>query len=292
MKKRVAYFNIDNVMIGEHSNFDVTFDIPYMGNSIVPLPARFTITNLSQDTLNYISTNTTLFEGRNRHIIFFCGYEGNVKQIFEGEILRAQPSGQPDTSLFIEAWTSTEVMGTNVAIERKNIKYIDLVREAAKRCNLVCNILPNALKSSRLQTIIEDFSHTGSEQNFLGRVIRDITGFNVVEDQVLFCIGNGRLTVGGTDEINEGVPIREISAENGLIGIPEPYIAGVNLRTLFDVSLFPGQTIRLKSKMMPLYNGLYNIYGITYHGGLRENDFYCDLICQRVYKQGEYGVAL
>ena len=293
MKKRCAFFDIDNVFIGhKYSDFDISFDVSYLGNAIVPLSARFSIDNLSQSTMNYIATNTMLFSDRTRHIKFYCGYEDNVRVLFDGEISKARPTGQPDTSLIIDAWTSTKTMGTNISIKRKNITYIDLVKEAAERCRLSCNILPGAYKSAHMQQIVDNFSHTGSEQDFLARVMNDITGFNFVEGQILFCIGNGRLTVGQSDEINSGIPVREISSNTGLIGIPEITAAGVNLRTLLDVTLFPGQTIMLKSKLMPLYNGLYNIYGINYHGSLRGDDFYSDLVCSRVYKQGEYGVAL
>ena len=294
MKKRCAFFDIDNVLIGyKYSDFDVSFDVPYMGNTIVPLPSRFSIDNLKQDTINYIATNTQLFLQRpRRHIKFYCGYEDNIKLLFDGEISKAQPSGQPDRSIDIEAWTSTEIMGTNIAVQDKNITYKELIENAANACKLTCSFSPSASKSIRLQQTVAEFSHTGSEYDFLRRVMCDVTGFNAVKDQILFCINKNSLFVSLADEANSLLPVLEISADTGLIGIPEPTAAGVNLRLLLNVTLSAGQTIRLKSKVMPLYNGLYNIYGITHHGSLRGNDFYTDLICQRVYGQGEYGVAL
>lgn len=291
MKKRIAYFNIDGVLIGGNtSDFDISFDIPYMGNTLVPLASRFTIDNLSQETMNYIATNTTLFLDRTRHIQFWCGYEDNVKKLFDGEISKAQPSGQPDTSLSIEAWTSTKTMGTNDSVEYQNVKYIDLIKDAARRCGLGCNISPDLYNSSALQTVIPFFTYTGSEYDYLRRVMSDITGFNVVKGQVLFCITNGMLNVSEADNVNAQFPIKEINMNTGLVGIPQPNAAGVDLRVILDVSLGAGQTIKLESKLMPIYNGLYNIYGLTHHGSLRGKDFYTDLICQRVFNQGEYGV--
>ena len=62
MKKRVAYFNIDGILIGgETTDFDISFDVPYAGNSIVPMDSTFSIDNLSQDTINYLSTNKNEF---------------------------------------------------------------------------------------------------------------------------------------------------------------------------------------------------------------------------------------
>lgn len=292
MKRKVAWFEIDGVKIGsEQGVFDISFDIPYMGNTLVPLDSHFTIDNLSQDSMNYIATNTSLFQKRaRRHIVFKCGYEDNVRTLFDGEISKAQPSGQPDTSLNITAWSSTEIMGTNVSIKRDNVKYADLVEEAAKACGYVCNFAPGVYDSARLQQVVGSFTHTDSQYDFLRRVMRDITGFNTVKGQILFCLNNNVLNVSFADSINSGTPVKDINSATGLIGIPEPNSAGVDLRVLLDVTLSAGQTIRLTSKLMPLYNGLYNIYGITHHGSLRGDDFYSDLICQRVYNQGEYGV--
>lgn len=298
MKNKVAYLDVDHVLIGyKYSVFNISFDIPYMGNPLVPMASSFTIDNLSQDTINYIATNTTLFQDRTRHIKFYAGYEDNVKMLFDGEIQTAEPSGQPDTSLEIKAWTSTKNMGTNISVEAKNTTYMKLIEDAADKCGLGCIFAPDLYKVSRLQDIVPYFSHTGSQQDYLRRVMMDTTGFNVVKDGLLFCIANQTLYVSQQDAINPIVPIKEISAETGLIGKPEPNAAGVNLRVLMDVTLGAGQTIRLKSKLMPLYNGLYNIYGLTHHGSTRGNDFYTDLICIRVYRdpegsviQGEYGV--
>lgn len=293
MKKRCAYFEIDGIKIGDkYSDLDISFDVPYMGNALVPLASRFSIDNLSQDTMNYIATNTTLFQNRTRHIKFFLGYEDNVKMLFDGEISKAQPSGQPDRSLMIEAWTSTQTMGTNCQIKYDSVTYRYLIEDAAKKCHYTCSFAPNVYNAPRLQQIVPHFSHTGSEYEYLRRVMSDVTGFNTVKDTILFCLNNGVLNISLADSVNNGVPVRDINASTGLVGIPEPNAAGVDLRVLLDVTLSAGQTIRLTSKVAPLYNGLYNIYGVTHHGSIRSNEFYTDLICQRVYKQGEYGVSL
>lgn len=292
MKKRVAYFDIDGGKIGgKDSDFDISFDISYMGNTLVPLASRFTIDNLSQPTMNYIATNTTLFEERaKRHIIFYCGYEDNVKPLFDGEISKAQPSGQPDTSLNITAWSSTRIMGNNTEVKKSNTTYSQLIKDAADQCGYKCFISPELEKDSRLTMILPEFSYTGSQYNYLRRVMSDVTGFNVIKGQILFCIANGVLTASISDTINTQFPIKEINMNTGLIGVPEPTTAGINLRVLLDVTASAGQTIKLESKLMPIYNGLYNIWGVTHHGSLRGKDFYTDLICQRVFNQGEYGV--
>ena len=300
MKKRVAYFIIDGKQFGDEKNspLNISFNVSYMGNSLVPLDANFTIDNLSQDNIAYISTNTSLFLTRRRKIQFFCGYEGNVQLLFDGEIEQAQPHGQPDTSLEIRAWTSIYSMGKKIKVKFNNIKAIDLLKSAIKECGYSLSCPAEIQTAPQLQKIIEYFSMTGSAQEFLWRVIRNITGNYVVKDQVLFTIAKGVVSVAWADKINSKKKFQKIYSINGevigkyldtgnlqinestgMIGIPEPTQAGINLRTKLDVSLGVGQTIDFFSLMMPIYNGSYNIYGITHHGSTRGKDFYTDLIC-------------
>lgn len=283
MRERVAYFEIEGKQFGDvNHSLQCTFDVTYMGNSLVPMPAHFSITNLKKDDLYAITTNTQLFEERHRNIKFYCGYKDNYQKIFDGRIDMAKPSGQPDTSLDITAWTSTYIMGENSKWERPKTTYLELLNEAALACDLILDIPVHLKKSPELTQTVENFSQTGSSYELLRRVMSDITGFNLVKDQLLFVVHNGILSVSRDNEVNNEKPIIEINSSTGLIGIPEPHSVGIDLRMLMDVSLVPGQTIKLTSKLLPLYDGLYNIFSVTHHGSLRGNDFYSDLYCLKV----------
>lgn len=290
MKKRVAYFIIDGKQFGGKNGLplNITFDISYMGNSLVPLDAKFTIDNLKADDVAYISTNTALFQNRRRKIEFYCGYEGNVRRLFDGEILEAVPHGQPDTSLEIKAWTSIYSMGKKIKITGKNVKLLELLRDAVKENGYELDCPASLQNSSQLQKVISDFSFTGSAMEYLFYVIRAITGSVIVKDQIMFIIQNQMVSVAwatkknktpNTNMLNTNV---QINASTGMIGIPEPTQCGVNIRTILDVSLNVGQTIDFLSSKIPIYNGEYNIYGLNYHGCTRSNDYYNDLICLRV----------
>ena len=283
MRKRVGYLVIDGKQFGDvYRPLEITFDVTYMGNSLVPIDSHFSIDNLSKEDIYDITTNTQLFIDRKRHIEFWCGYEDNYQKIFDGQISTANPSGQPDTSVNITAWSSTYIMGTNVQIERKNTSYLELLKDAALRCGFDLAVPAVLANSPELRQVVDNFTHTGSTYDYLRRIISDITGFSLVKNQLLFYIQNGLITVSRDDFVNTGLPIIEINSSTGMIGVPQPHSVGIDLRTLLNVSLTAGQTVNIKSDLLPLYNGSYNIFSVTHHGSIRGNDFYTDLYCLKV----------
>lgn len=283
MRKRVGYLVVEGKQFGDiDTPLDITFDVTYMGNALVPLDSHFSIDNLSKEDIYDITTNTQLFLDRKRHIEFWCGYEDNYQKIFDGEISSANPSGQPDTSVNITAWASTYIMGTNIKVAYPQISYLDLLRDAVAKCGFLLN-LPAFLRSSpQLQQTVENFSYTGSSYDYLRRIMSDITGFNLIKQQILFFIQNGIVSVSRADVVNNGLPVIDINSNTGMIGIPQPHSVGIDIRTLLDVSLTAGQTINFTSDLLPIYNGLYNIFTVTHHGSIRGNDFYTDLYCLKV----------
>lgn len=283
MRRRVGYIVIDGKQFGDiETPLDIAFDVTYMGNALVPIDSHFSIDNLSKEDIYDITTNTQLFMDRKRHIEFWCGYEDNYQKIFDGEISSANPSGQPDTSVNITAWASTYIMGTNVRVAYPQVSYLDLLRDAVTKCGFMLN-MPAFLRSSpQLQQVVENFTYTGSAYDYLRRIMSDITGFNLIKQQILFFIQNGIVSVSRADMANSGMPIIEINSDTGMIGIPQPHSVGIDIRMLLDVSLTAGQTININSDLLPLYNGLYNVFTVTHHGSIRGNDFYTDLYCLKV----------
>lgn len=293
MKQRVAYIIIDGKQFGNEDNcLNISFDVTYMGNSLVPLDAKFTIYNLNEDDIRYITTNTMYFQDRHRSIEFYCGYKNDVHLMFKGEIQRAQPSGKPDIGLEIVAWTSIYSMGKKVKVSANNIKALDLLRNAVSACGMKLNCPVNLQNSPQLQRIISYFTTAGeaSAREYLAKAIRDITGNFVVEGQIFISVANDVVSVSWADKTNkksasaivDGIAeYIQINSTTGMVGIPEPTASGVNIRVLLDTTLAVGDTITLMSSVLSLYNGNYNIYAINHHGSTREPEFYTDLVCLR-----------
>ena len=313
MSERVAYFKIAGIedvwnkqtqkmdtvqtstlfQIGQDSslinkydsyiNLNISFDIPYMGNSVVPMDAKFSIDNIEPNLKKSIATNVSIFQDRKRKIEFWCGYKDNERKLFDGRIEKAYFSGMPDSTLYINAWTSLYSMGNPVKIKFNGIKAISLLEDAVRKCGMTLNITNEIKNNPQLQRIVPFFSFEDSAYAYLTRVIRDITSFNLIKDQIIISVENNIVYVRYAEKLNNIKPI-EIGYWNGMVGRPEPTAMGVNIRMILNPNFYVGQTIELNSTEDELYNGFYNIYGTVFHGNTRDEEFYTDLICQRITK--------
>lgn len=297
MKRRVAYLKIDDKIFGGvDSPLNISFDVTYLGNTLIPKDARFTIDNLSESDIKYITRNTDFYLNRlttdealkdgskSAHIEFYCGYEGNVRKIFDGNVQKATPTGQPDTTVEITAWTTLDLMGRSIQVSMNKVSFYNLIDTAVDMCGFELSMSEELKNSTPMQQTIDNFSFTGSLLDFLFKAINAITGNNMIKDQIIFTIFCKVVYVGWLDKTNTTSGIKLINSQTGLVGIPEPTEIGIDLRTLIDVSIMPQNTIRLESKILSIYNGLYNVINTRYHGSTRENDYYMDLHCSRVIK--------
>lgn len=282
MKKRVAYLEIDGKKFGsEDAGLDMSFNVSYNGSNLIPTDSVFTLTNVNSNDLKQIVTNTSVFLERKRTIKCYAGYSDNVKCIFAGSILQASPVNMPDTTISISATSHWEMMGKWVKVSYSNPKFIDLLNKAVEACELKKNIPADIENGILQQRAGREWSFNGSAYEFLSRVENDLAIGNNTPDTLSFPIANGTLYVyWASKPYPAGIPI--INANSGLIGIPTPTRVGVNLKVLLDVSLSPLQTIRLETKRLDLYNGLYNIINVHHSGSLRGTDWYTELECSRV----------
>lgn len=65
-----------------------------------------------------------------------------------------------------------------------------------------------------------------------------------------------------------------ISEETGLIGVPQFGVPVVTVQTLFNPDIYPGDTVHLKTKSMPYWDGKYRVGRLQHNGELRGNNFY------------------
>lgn len=293
MKERIAYLEIDGRRFGDNSpnkdfvGLNVGFDVNFTGSALVSNASGFQLYNLNDNDIKYITTNTTRWLDRQRTIKCFAGYSGNVKQIFGGQILDAYPTGMPETSVKISCFGNIANMGKHIERTYTNPLFITLLNDAATDCGLVLNVSREVDNSAVMNSIfMPEFSFTGSANEFLQRIESEIISRNVIREDIMsFTVANDVLYVyyvarpnnyADTPEID--IPL--ISAETGMVGIPSLTRVGVNIQMMMDVSVHPGQTIKLESKRLPnIYNTYYNIINIRHHGTLYGKDWYSDLEC-------------
>ena len=82
-------------------------------------------------------------------------------------------------------------------------------------------------------------------------------------------IDNNEIKVLETYDAIEGyVPL--INDESGLLGVPEHEDALLRIKMIFEPRIILGQIIEINSRIMPMFNGQYKVYGIKHEGTISD----------------------
>lgn len=240
---------------------------------------KISIANLSRDDVEYLTTYTSPYvdQSKKKRINVFAGYESTgVGMIFSGDIYSALPEGLPDTWLNIEAKT-----------EYFNQQNIITMSQARMNTKSIATIVANQLNlalvwRSKSEKFIDAFNFTGAKAKLLNRL-------NQLDNFTAF-VDNGSLLV---IDRNEQAPnsnetsttkqkgyIKVVNGDSGLIGIPQPDEHGVKVKVLLDPSVNLGDWFKLESERLPIVNGFYQVYEMTYDFATREPQFYLEIFGQ------------
>lgn len=241
--------------------------------------AKISIANLAREDVEYLTTYTSPYidQSKKKRINVFAGYESTgVGMIFSGDIYSALPEGLPDTWLNIEAKTEY--------FNQQNIITMSQSRMTTKNiAQIVANQLNIALTwRSKSEKIIDAFNFTGAKAKLLNR-LNQLDNFRAFVD-------NGTLLVIDNDEQppqqeetsttkKEGY-IKLVNAESGMIGLPQPDEHGVKIKVLLDPAVNLGDWFKLESKKLPIVNGFYQVYEMTYDFASREPQYYIEILGQ------------
>ena len=241
--------------------------------------AKISIANLAREDVEYLTTYVSPYvdQSKRKRINVFAGYESTgVAQIFSGDIYSALPEGMPDTWLNIEAKTEY--------FNQQNI--ITFATSDTTAQNLAVNIANqlgvNLVWRSKSQKLIDAFNFAGAKAKLLYK-------FNLVDAFRAF-IDNGNMyvvdideeppedkTSGNTSNTKKSGYIKYITPDSGLIGIPQPDEYGVKVKILLDPAVQLGDWFKLESKMLPIVNGFYQVYEMTYDFATREPQYYIEI---------------
>ena len=233
--------------------------------------ASIAIANLSMEDITYLTTflSPFLFPDKKKKVAIAAGYDSDVKEIFSGDIWTALPIKRgADIWLEIKAiksFFSSSTMTSKTLVGEK-IPIKDVAAKVANWSGLKLDWKSKANKT------IDAFAFTGSISDAM-RKLSTTADIMVFED-------NGQLTV--IDSKPQASGTRLISEDSGMIGMPRINHFGMEVKVLLNNSIKLGETIELKSKLVPAANGKYVIYSITHQGSLRELEFYSILKCRRI----------
>lgn len=242
---------------------------------------KISIANLAREDVEYLTTYTSPYidQSKRKRINVFAGYESTgVGQIFSGDIYSALPEGMPDTWLNIEAKTEYYNQQNIITFQHSNISAKNIAQNIASELN--CDLVWR----SKTEKLIDSFNFAGAKAKLIDRLNKVAFIRAFIDNNTLYVIdaneqppqeetpkeykGSARKTAG---------TIKYISEESGMIGIPQPDEQGVKVKVLLDPTVKIGDWFKLESKLLPIVNGLYQVYEMTYDFATREPQYYIEI---------------
>lgn len=235
--------------------------------------AKISIANLSKEDVEYLTTYTSPYidQSKKKRINVFAGYESTgVGLIFSGDIYSALPEGLPDTWLNIEAKTEY--------FNQQNIVTISQGRMNTKSiASLIANQLEVSLIwRSKSEKFIDAFNFTGAKTKLINRLNLLDNFYAYIDNNSLYVVDVNEESPNTSNKKQSGY-IKVINGDSGLIGLPQPDEYGVKIKVLLDPSVNLADWFKLESKRLPIVNGFYQVYEMTYDFASREPQYYLEI---------------
>lgn len=269
-KRRVILeIQTDDRTVKTFDGLNVNFNISKQANSVTP-SGRIIVANLTMDDVVNITTISGTYTDvqKRKKVRLYAGYEDDIGMIFEGDITSAAPITEPpDVWLQIEA---TNGFFDNNRVVSKTIKDKTTIKDIAEQVSSWLKVPLQWLSTAN--KVVNMFSISGSAGQFIRKL-------NALGDIIAFKDEDG-LVVLDSKNPNRRITT-EVSKETGMIGIPKADNNGIRVDVLLNPHLKLGQTINLKSGLIPSLNGQYWIYGLTHSGSLRDNEYVTTMLCRK-----------
>ena len=269
-KRRVILeIQTDDKIVKTFDGLNVNFNVSKQASEVTPY-GRIVVANLTMEDVVSITTIVGTYTDvkKRKKVRLYAGYDDDVGLIFEGDITSAAPITEPpDVWMQIEA---TNGFFDNNRVVSKTIKDKTPIKNVAEQ---VANWLKVPLQwMSTTTKIINLFSASGSAGQFIRKLnnLGDILAFKDEEGLIVLDLKNPKRKT-----------TTEVSKNTGMIGIPKADNNGIRVDVLLNHHLKLGQSIDLKSELIPSINGKYWIYGLTHSGSLRDNEFITSILCRK-----------
>lgn len=238
--------------------------------------AKISIANLSREDVEYLTTYTSPYvdQSKKKRINVFAGYESTgVGMIFSGDIYSALPEGLPDTWLNIEAKTEYFNQQNIITLSQSKMNTKSIASIVANQLNLAL------VWRSKSEKFIDAFNFTGAKTKLLNR-LNQLDNFTAFVDNGSLLVIDSNEQPPETSSTKKAGYIKLINANSGMIGIPQPDEHGVKIKVLLDPAFNLGDWFKLESERLPIVNGFYQVYEMTYDFATREPQYYLEILGQ------------
>lgn len=230
--------------------------------------ANVSIANLAQSDIEYLTTFMSPYvKPQTKKLIrIFAGYSlTGWGKIFEGDIVEALPSDLPDTWLNIKAKSLYYARRAPISYGIANSDMQKCGQSIAQELNLSFDWQASTNKNLGI------FNFNGSKAEL-------IKEYNRLGDVVMYEDNGVLRVIDKNSKRSNQKPVKLISIDSGMVGIPEPDKLGVRVKCLLDASVSCGDWVQVKSLKLPTINGYYQVYELAFDFATREQQFYCNIL--------------
>jgi len=224
--------------------------------------AEITLSNLDKSTQDYILTQTSPYN-LNRTAKTVIVEAGRVSygtaRVYSGNIVTSIVSQPPDVKITLKCLTGNFFKNTIIANAQGGLVSFQQASES------VASQLGLALKFQANDKNLSNYSYSGSALQQVDN-LGQVGGVNAYVDDNSLIVKNAFVPLTGT--------LRILSADSGMVGIPEFTEQGIKVKFLLDNKTTLGGALRIESKMYPAANGDYVIYKLGFDIANRDTPFY------------------
>lgn len=229
-----------------------------------------TISGLNPETRNYLLTQTSPFEKRDKaaRLTLEVGREGgDLFLLYQGDITEAEISMPPDLSLTLKAKTNNGNNARVVVSQGKDrVKLSALVAEVARNNG----VEPQFEATDKW---IGGYSYTGTASG----QVRDLQK----SGSVSAFVDDGKLIVKDSDKALEGRR-RVLNEKSGMVGLPRAKDQGVEVTYLVDGESLLGGQLTIESEINPALSGDYVIDQLKFDVRTHSDEFFYIAKCRRL----------
>lgn len=221
-----------------------------------------TVSNLARDTRNFLLTETSPFN-KNRTpklLRIEAGRQSSgVAVVFEGDITEASPSMGPDIELTLTAKTGNFSKGRVIAMSQAAVTPLSRIAEqVAKEVGV-------SLTFEAQDKQIGNFSFTGAALKLVDKLAQ-AGGVDAFIDGAQLIVKDRNVALRNV--------VHVLSAESGMIGLPEATEQGVRVQYLYDPNSRVGGGLEIASQANPSLSGKYVIYKLGFDIATHSTPFY------------------
>ena len=207
------------------------------------------IYNLAPETYNQLFYD--YFNVNRRTVILEAGYEQmGLSVIFIGDMWSCYTSRQgSDLITRIHAIVGLKSLPLQTDATLENISRNQILKHVAHDMAMDIKI------------------YSGEDIKFNRPVTLNGNSFAIIQkySEGMAFMDNNQITVLDSYDAIEG-DVALINDESGLLGVPEHEDALLRVKIMFEPRIIIGQIIEIKSRIAPMFNGQYKVYGIKHEG--------------------------